>query len=178
MVLISPYLAITVYTVPSGSLLDAAVSIKSASDNFETAHGSEYQFEKGQHDKSTIYLIQCLWCAYHADMKAPLFSTNLKMILEEWSRRLHKEHVCSNVVQPISPDAIQGPTDDVLAKIYTNLHNMQIIWECLQSTKDSKDACEFGKLEDFKKHLILNASSESDLGPAASPTQELNSLLN
>ena len=83
LVLIPLCLAIAIQEVTPGSLLDVASSIKSATENFETTHGSEPQFGKYQHDNSITCLIHYLWWAYYDHTQAPVFSTNSNVILEE-----------------------------------------------------------------------------------------------
>ena len=91
---------------------------------------------------------------------------------------MHEAFAMDQSLPSQNKTAPQGPSNEVLAQLTTSLCSAHLSFEKLSAAKDPKDSCEFDKLEDFQKHLILNASSPSTPGHAPAPTTELKDLIN
>lgn len=180
LILVPPFVTLAILATPSRSIPAVASVVKSSFEKFETSFSSYSSFDKLQHVDAETYIICFLWCANSKKIEALVFSLNSNDLLENWRLKIHEAFIPNSSVSNTSPSQVQGPLNEVLTQLSTSLHSIQLSWEKVAASKESKekDSCKFDKLEMFQKHLILNASLKSDLGLAAYPSSELKSLLN
>ena len=110
--------------------------------------------------KALARVLKCLWCYMKGEPHPPSFGLSTSPATLKWCDKLHSEIRCPATFSVPNASTVSGPESDVLKSLSSSMLQTTMSLEHQHlAAQEPKKKHKHAKIEQFLKHVMLNAST-------------------